>query len=81
MNRGKGGGRKLDDLTSKGRCSVCECERLYGCVIPVRGFLQCHRAILGNEGLSREVRLLDVLKLPLIITCSMTELFGGGNGG
>lgn len=46
-----------------------------------RGILKCPGTILGNEGLGREVRLLNMLKLPLIMICLMTELFGGGNGG
>lgn len=46
-----------------------------------RGILKCPGMILGHEGLGREVRLLNMLKLPLIMICSMTELFGGGNGG
>lgn len=55
-------------------------KQLYRYTVPGRGILKCHGAILGNEGLSREVRLLDILESPLIRTCLMTELFGGGDG-
>lgn len=45
-------GRRLHNLTSKGRYSICECKQLYGSLFPVRGILKCHGAILGDEKLS-----------------------------
>ena len=44
---------------------ICECSQLYECILPVRkGILKCQGPVLGNEGLSREVSLGGMLKLP-----------------
>lgn len=53
LRTGGSRGRKLDNLTSRGRWSVCECKQLCGCPVPVRrGILECHGAVLGDEGLT-----------------------------